>query len=71
VGSESISDTCNIHSGCYVLWKLKPILSPHSHVIQSFPIHWTTYTNSSHFQKSRQLTTNFPTENGFNLRHIN
>jgi hypothetical protein len=47
VGSESISDTCNIHSGYFVLWKLKPTLSPHSYVIQRVPIH-CTYRNYIH-----------------------
>jgi len=45
VGSESISDTCNIHSGCFILWKLKPTHSPYSYVIQRVPIH-CTYRNS-------------------------
>lgn len=41
MGSESISDTCNIHSGCFILWKLKHTHSPHSYVIQRVPIHYT------------------------------
>jgi hypothetical protein len=51
VGSESISDTCNIHSGCFILWKLKPTHSPHSYVIQRVPISCT----------HRNYTYKFPT----------